>query len=204
MKERPILMRPELVGASLLGRKTQTRRVLKWDPASPADVSAARSPDRVVPYHHADGAYLLEWDEPSGRSRVLAHCPYGVPGDRLWVRETWRICGGMVQYQDFATRSIPHGASSSDVDRWAGKSGWQPSIYMPRWASRLTLEIVSVRLETLQSIGEEDVRAEGVDPGLSGFYRSGFCAVWDAINEKRGYNWEFNPWVWVVEYRVLP
>lgn len=171
MKERPILFSGPMVRAILEGRKTQTRRVVKPQPA-----------------HIAGIGTVLNIDTITGKA-----CPYGKPGDRLWVRETWdgvRLDGGgaLVSYR-------------ADGDKPVTDDGrWHPSIHMPRWASRITLEVVSVRVERLQEISEEDAMAEGV--ALAENYRgpvAHFASLWEQINGLG--SWNANPWVWVVEFR---
>jgi hypothetical protein len=88
-----------------------------------------------------------------------------------------------------------------------GNEKWRPSIHMPRWASRITLEVTDVRVERVQEISEEDAKTEGVTPSIVGEwwdhlkYRAGFQTLWNSINEKRGFGWDENPWVWVVEFK---
>lgn len=147
-------------------------------------------------------------------------CPYGVARDRLWVRETWAgdDCCGFVYRADHPDADLRRG----DLD--SGEQSiraWHPSIFMPRAASRITLEIVSVRAERLQDITDEDARAEGIDPdapiqgNINGKHgeihcfgpdrgRNAFALLWDAINSKRA-PWSSNPWVWVIAFkRVEP
>lgn len=166
-------------------------------------------------------------------------CPYGKIGDRLWVREAlrnWRIAGGVCVAQYVADRvlvpaslSTPAWTNSSTPKVRAALWQWQrqslPSIHMPRWASRILLEITELRLEPLQSINDADIIAEGsvleerhVDsfplggkkcpvsafdkrayPDLSSLWIAG----WDGINAKRGHSWKSNPWVWVIKFRRL-
>lgn len=128
------------------------------------------------------------------------YCPYGQPGDRLWVRETWAEDGSRYTYR--ATN-----------ETWAWH--WAPSIFMPRAASRITLEITDVRVERVQDISEEDARAEGVTRELRGprtypdrhaarsheTYRDAYMRLWDALNAKRGCGWAVNPWVWVISFQ---
>lgn len=201
MKLRPILFSGEMVRAILDGRKTQTRRVLKpsW-------------------------SRCLDLTDPDDRARAVEQCPYGVPGDRLWVRETWadvnssegpallyRADGGMRTWHEFSETFGPDYGAGPSMDyvaypgeyvMWwsdllAGEPDhrWRPSIYMPRWASRLTLEVTEVRVERVQEVSEEDARAEGVGT------REQFIDLWGSINMKRGYGWAKNPWVWVVSFR---
>jgi hypothetical protein len=125
-------------------------------------------------------------------------CPYGRNGDRLWVRET------------FGMLDCHHGQT---VYRADGKDRftdilWRPSIFMPRWASRITLEITCVRVQPLQDISEFDCIAEGVSPcGHDGFctdqHTCSYKKLWNSINAKRGFAWEKNPWVWVIEFRTI-
>jgi len=226
MKERPILFSGPMVRAILEDRKTVTRRVVKPQPLrSVNDWSFdAEVGERVM---YRDWPHYLQASR--GRNKAAAGeltpmrkpCPYGRPGDRLVVKETWRT---LRCYDDLPPRDIPRG-SPVEYDCDKATMHWplsqssplgvtRPSIFMPRWASRLTLEIVSVRAERLQSITEEDAKAEGanayenddydeVDPGEDQryTYRSGFRTTWDALNAKRGFSWESNCWVWVVEFK---
>lgn len=161
---------------------------------------------------------------PDGRevNPIPVRCPYGQPGDRLWVREAWvfegasqgRVC---VRYRAGGTyREIANWQDDLAVVRRLGNKS---PIHMPRWASRLTLEVVDRWPERLQDISEADAKAEGVEPIRQAMvdlaavvyggpryvhrdsYRAGFRAVWDHINAPRGYPWASNPWVWVVEFR---
>ncbi len=124
-------------------------------------------------------------------------CPYGDVGDRLWVRETWCYYGAGDAHLGYkATDEICPDA----IDKW------KPSIYMPRAASRIMLEVTEVRVQRLQDISEEDAIAEGIPKddwfGLLTVKRD-FQELWNAINEKRGYGWDSNPWVWAVSFEVL-
>ncbi|MDT3707447.1 MAG: hypothetical protein ROZ09_11515 [Thiobacillus sp.] len=205
MKEHPILFSAPMVRALLAGTKTQTRRVVKVQPADlwPDGVecsSAARGLFRVLPsdVQANIGARGLMYAAGCQSVGPIA-CPYGQPGDRLWVRETWGPCDGGACYRVSERDGVlPDG----------GK--WRPSIYMPRWASRITLEIVSVRVERLQDISEEDAKAEGCEPtsmGPNGIrldvrqptYRNGYAQLWNEINGPG--SWEANPWVWVIEFK---
>lgn len=189
VRERPIIFAAESVRAILEGRKTQTRRIvkgcaLKW-----------LGPSMFVPEYVANPENSL--------------CPYGVPGDRLWVREAFR--------QGDGSMSVHYRA---DPDEVSG-GPWRPSIHMPRWASRLTLEIMEVRVQRLQEISEEDARAEGVQAlPLQGPYagrwwtadvsaglrlhgrsaEQAFNLAWESINWKRA-PWASNPWVWAIAFR---
>lgn len=193
MKERPILFSGDMVRALLAGRKTQTRRVVKPQPECLRDVQALQ-------FHVATGEPLA----------IGKGCPYGAPGDRLWVRETHLPTASGVYYRaDFSEfEAAGHGAMYG---------GWKPSIHMPRWASRLTLEIVAVRVERLQDISEADARAEGLysNPkythavlytwdgvqGNSNNPRYAYQLLWESI--KGPGSWALNPWVWVIEFKRI-
>lgn len=212
--ERPILFSAPMVRAILAGTKTQTRRVVKGQ--------------------------ALEWLRPDGFTPEFTAapenglCPYGQPGDRLWLRETW-------QYADWTDdgepwirycaddgrqicANVPDEWADRLMDTWAELSTgmnigepaadrkWRPAIHMPRWASRITLEITGVRVERLQDISEADALAEGIVQLKDGGYglpagehyhsadpRQSYLSLWDAINGPGSV--EANPWVWVVEFK---
>lgn len=186
MKERPIIFSAPMVRALLDSTKTQTRRVVKC---------------HVEDY---DGA-LITW----------ASCPYGQPGDRLWVRETFTdllgtgiehrpIPSGPLQRYVYAADIKP--GSNSDEARKEFGIKWKPSIFMPRAASRITLELTAVRAERLQDISDADALAEGVDrtnTSISGYAKERYRRLWESINGPD--SWAQNPWVWVIEFkRVQP
>lgn len=204
MKERPILFSGAMVRALLAGTKTQTRRIAK--PVRHPDLGNVYSP----------GALVLEHEPQHVIDRV---CPYGQPGDRLWVRETWAYGIHALNSRN-AEREGPwvYGAdSAAEQGRLCDR--WRPSIHMHREASRITLELTDVRVERLQVISEADARAEGTTPipdpcdhvrlacsdiGCSGPqpYRVGFRSLWEQINGPD--SWDANPWVWVIEFKRLP
>ncbi|MBW6364985.1 hypothetical protein KZ864_01850 [Pseudomonas aeruginosa] len=186
MKERPILFSGPMVRAILEGRKTVTRRVVKDTGFYAIDAAI-----------HGNDVALRE------REALSTRCPFGQPGDRLWVRETFADIGCRLTFR----ADLEDGAHCS-VTRWT------PSLHMPRWASRILLEITSVRVERLQDISEEQAIAEG-PPGLAfpappGSHwvtedgrRRAFMRLWDDVNGAGA--WDANPWVWVVEFkRVTP
>lgn len=209
MKERPILFSGPMVRAILEGRKTQTRRVWKlpswaeWD-----SMDGGESAGRLIPKDPAHrGWYSV--DEVA--------CPYGQPGDRLWVREAWSqpttLDPGPTFYRANYPECVP--AHFENVPP-ADQIKWKPSIHMPRRLSRITLEITGVRVERLQDISEADARAEGVadggclncgNPESCGCAdprpdaRDSFCRLWQSINGEQ--SWHANPWVWVVEFRRI-
>lgn len=244
VKERPILFSPEMVQAILAGRKTQTRRIIKpqpcWDENQVKWVWDVKTKGRAAwgpEYHRPSMGALFGMQDA---------CPYGRAGERLWVRETWQL---------LLARPVSWGAGEDDWDYDAEEADgipktepimggsllyladgdkkrcnwWRPSIHMPRWASRINLEIIKVRVERLQDISESDAIGEGVmknwigdncPPEYDGEWenyaypdgydcfpcdsaRESFSTLWDSINAKRGFSWDVNPWVWVIEFKVL-
>ena len=195
MKERPILFSAPMVRAILSGRKTQTRREVKR-------------------------CGLWESTGGQGMRPIPIACPHGRPGDRLWVRETWQYAP--VKYCD-----CPQGSEAQPCDDWiegigcrsnrteviyredeATAAKWRSPIHMPRWASRITLEITDIRVERLQEISYADAMAEGVEFGnitdpLTGEIdrdaTEAFEVLWESIHGSG--SWDMNPYVWVIEFR---
>lgn len=205
VKEKPILFSGPMVKAIIEGRKTMTRRLPKWkfNPEYPG-VTAA-SIDRV---EIRDGIAYAWGETWRGDGIVIAEAPVPYePGMRLWVRETFAECakaGGHIIY-----KADCEGIGTCHVS--GGQ--WKPSIFMPRWASRITLEVTEVRVERLQDISEADAMAEGVswqdykkhgsEPAYTD-YLYAFRVAWDQINGTRASrDWESNPWVWVVAFKVV-
>jgi hypothetical protein len=202
MKERPIIFSGPMVRALLDGSKTQTRRVMK--PQLVYGTVAGLFNSWYLPSGQGGGTLY-----PNGKEKILGTCPYGQPGDRLWVRESFcKIIGqsgGWIETDYQATYT--HGFRLGDS--LGLKKRWTPSIHMPRAASRITLEITSVRVERLQDISEADAQAEGVtDDGslvtdLDGKDRGGaiaaYATLWEVINGVG--SWDDNPWVWVVSFK---
>lgn len=195
MKEHPILMTTANVKAILEGRKTQTRRVIKRQPVVSDGFLA-----NVVPL-------WLKLDE-----YVNEYCRYKV-GDRLWVRETLEHSNRGIPTR-YAADGCPVMRDGESID-WPFRKSPLPSIFMPRWASRINLEITGLRVERLQEISEKDYFAEGLrmppveecagDGGsrfinINGWWKVDFKNLWDSINAKRGYSWESKPWVWVIQF----
>ena len=218
MKSRPILFSAPMVRAILEGRKTQTRRAAKLNASGRVALSGKN-------WHCADPDASLA-------------CPYGQPGDQLWVKETFRVgakhdslpprslpfdrgmsiayaAGGMMCRDEVGGPYVSHPDDDLYESGWMGKT--RVSIHMPRQASRITLEITSVRVERLQDISEADAQAEGAkhngecdhirhscaEIGCFGpnSYRGGYAELWDRINGAG--SWAANPWVWCVEFKRI-
>lgn len=217
--EHPIIFSAPMVAAILAGRKTMTRRLVK----PPVEGDFADLDD--------DGSYW--W---SGLAAHERRCPYGKPGDHLWVRETFRYyfdapdLWDCIQYRQDMSKRKP------DVDHMDNETGfafeqrceclesgegaetrWRSPIHMPRWASRITLEITEIRVQRLHDISESDAKAEGVEELPGGFYRAyhpmpgqvacllariSFGQLWASIHGTD--SWHANPWVWVLTFRRLP
>lgn len=223
MTERPIRCNAPEVRAILAGTKTQTRRAVKPHFGDPAFVIFAQEAEQdgevtFWPYRSDDGETASIDD-----CEIPLRCPYGQPGDRLWVRETWALVDAAHKPADFerATRivyradglTVPNQRDPEIRAMFAGRNAlpdagmkWRSSTSMPRVASRITLEITGVRVERLQDISEYDAMQEGVagwalDPRCE-TARDGFRVLWDSINGPG--SWDANPWVWVIEFRREP
>lgn len=194
MKEHRIIFTAAEVEAYLAGRKTQARRVIKPQPTSRA---AGMYPD-------LDDGSRWVFDEDEYGEWHRTPCPYGQPGDRLWVAETWGLrltkdhptlgaFGHWLTGQaDLLRRDNAPMVVVYRADRNSNSAYWRPATQMPRWASRITLEITGVRVEQVQDISRDDALAE--DKALKQF-----PVFWDLRNANRGYDWDKNPWVWVLE-----
>lgn len=197
VKERPIIFGADSVRAILSGAKTQTRRVVK-------------NPDKY------------------DRIRECGFCcPYGQPGERLWVRETWKHYGNkyaggksyaLVAYgddtsteRDVDVSALPEIPKACIDDYWHKK---RSPIFMPRWASRINLEVTNVRVERVQEITREDALAEGVREMFKGknfelreermsLEQHAYAEAWDSLNAKRGFSWDSNPFVWVISFKPV-
>lgn len=209
MTERPIIFSGPMVRALLAGRKTQTRRIVKGIDECPHGY------DGVVTATVPKEAHLVGkhcFNLASGESLYL-RCPYGVPGDRLWVRETHagdNLCG-WVYRADHPNADIKAGELD---DGEQSLRRWTPAIHMRREACRLKLELTGVRVERVQDISAKDAVREGVtekngrwcdakgeDSQLSPI--AAYRSLWDSLNAKRGYGWDANPWVWVLSFTRL-
>lgn len=200
MKEHPILFSGAMVSALLAGTKTQTRREVKpqFAPeAVPAEMCATNEQG-----HQVSGHSGMWWDDEASNADEAVRCPYGQPGDRLWVRETFaHIYRDNAKPDERRDEDVAYKADHPGLDEHAYGS-WKPSIHMPRWACRIVLEIVSVRVERLQDISDADAVAEGTAQHPDGPWHA-FRSLWSLINGAD--SWDANPWVWVVEFkRVQP
>jgi hypothetical protein len=209
VRERPILFSGPMVRALLDGRKTQTRRVIRL----PADRGQWESSDLQ--------GHAVIWNTTTGK---VISCPHGAPGDRLWVRETWcqevdrdgRLIEGKALYAADGQEVFLSDGDGGTAWRPDGRarSPWRSPLFMPRWASRITLELTAVRVERLQDISEADAVAEAAPckmvtnlyPEQCGCFLAEdepthhFALLWDSLNAKRA-PWASNPWVWVLEFR---
>lgn len=206
MKERPILFSTSMVQAILAGRKTQTRRIVKPQPTwKERDGLLSPGWSWVTPKRELN-AYPKDKEFAQA---LVESCPYGQPGDCLWVRETWKWAnGGASGFRYRADGELK------------GPGKWKPSIHMPRTASRITIEITAVRVERLHSITAEDAIAEGIlklkgyefdapaeyenylPVGYTNLLPIGsYRSLWESINGTE--SWRVNPWVWVVEFKTV-
>ncbi|HCQ4380010.1 TPA: hypothetical protein OKT98_004372 [Escherichia coli] len=186
VKERGMIFNDEMVRAILGGNKTQTRRIVE---------------EKF--YGRAVAVELF-----------AKHCPYGQPGDRIWVRETYRVHGKATDVATLVYRASVRNSWTEQTHRVPVEvcnkpvsEKWTPSIHMPRWASRILLEITDVRVERLHDMSEADAKAEGASPATykitppEAVYRVGFGDIWRGIYGQE--NWLSNPWVWVIEFKRI-
>ena len=215
MTERPILFNSKMVSAILEGHKTQTRRVIKPQP----DFSGVIYPSLLKWRRFRSKWGAFPQNASKGSIPIFAYnCPFGKVGDKLYVREKFQLSKG-----DFAPTLEEELSKkprvlyyASDNPRYRDKDKWKPSIHMPKWASRITLEITDIRVEQLQDISGEDAKAEGsemIASYIAGItheqfgskqatYRQGFVASWDSIAKKE-YQWDNNSFVWVISFKRL-
>ena len=239
MKERPIVFSAEMVRAILEGRKTMTRRLVKHP-----HITNANELDEYFGGGTCEDCDACFYTVPKDSTRICVKCPYGVPGDRLWVKEAWRpkcmncedddVRGGwygvMPEYQadDAQGKWVEVDSAWWEKAYAEGDYGrkWRNSRFMPRWASRILLEIVSVRVERLQEISASDVLREGLEfgpvmemdpppylvaqeiaphnPGIHRLFIEPFKELWDTIHAKKPESqWDANPFCWVIEFKVV-
>ncbi|MFT1010982.1 hypothetical protein [Enterobacter hormaechei] len=214
MKERGMIFNGEMVRAIIDGRKIQTRRIMKPQPAN--DIARGTFPNTE--------AYGLVSTMKHKFGSTTAHlCPFGQPGVRIWVRETFRVHSRATDVATLVYKSSErqswteqtHRVPVSVCNKPAVIEKWTPSIHMPRWASRILLEITDVRVERLNSISEEEARSEGVGRLREGFWknyqpgwtqhqisaRGSFATLWDSIYGSG--EWDRNPWVWVITFKCI-
>ncbi len=223
-----IIFKGEMIRAILDGRKTMTRRPIKFclneyhEIGNPRRLLGDWPLSKISRFK--DGLLSYEYQSDVDDSKYSEiKCPYGQPGDRLWVRETWRIASinHSTEYQFYTVQFkegfgvLPHPQPDKSLffplivkdNLVLGETGiafgkWRPSIFMPRWASRILLEIVNVKVERLQDICEEDAHKEGIlnrpcEIGPIGE----FADLWESIYGPG--SWELNPWVWVIEFERI-
>lgn len=203
MKERGMIFNAEMVNAILSGRKMQTCRVL----------ATYQDAVKFCPEWDVNGKQIfivLGEKDHTGMNPVITAipCPFGQPGDRIWVRETFRVHSRATDVATLVYRASVRNSWTEQTHRVpvavcnkpATPEKWTPSIHMPRWASRITLEITNVRVERLNSITESDAEAEGVtDTGFGDLLVDGFRYLWKSIYGDD--SWQANPWVWVIEFK---
>ena len=206
IKEKPILFSTSMVEAILLGNKSQTRRVIKPQ-------------FKVLHAMYTDKSLETELIFRKGDQRI--HCPYGQVGDRLWVRETFVLesdleyVGDVKLPTDRPVKTIPDDGEwgeyhliphyratepepnivSGEQEDFDDRTRWKPSIFMPRWASRITLDITNTRAERLHDITGADLLEEGIAHGMGGF--KAYKDLWNKLNG----NWNDNPFVWVISFK---
>lgn len=237
MKERPLLFSAPMIQAILAGNKTQTRRIVKPDGVNAIEYMAGSNDDQTE--FEFLGLRYGPWIDDANKEQApewLVYCSeypeegiipigqgYGVAGDQIWVKETWQAAIGWdrtkpSEIDKHAPIFFPADGSELHVDAW---DDWEtraygklrPSIFMPRWASRIQLEITCIRIERLQDCSEADAVAEGIkvdecghairkiDDVAWGSAKGAYAELWESINGPG--SWAANPWVWVLEFRVL-
>ena len=204
MKERSIPCKDPEVKAIIDGQQTMIRRAIKPQPNYGQEF--------IGMSFVWDGKSQAEFETPPlfpGASMYHPLCPYGQPGDRLWVKEEWGVapCNNSFPPSEIPLSSARHVDYKADEERYwsVHVDKWRPSIFMPRWASRITLEIVDVWVERLQEITDEDIWNEGAifNKGIESYHaQSKFKALWDFTNGKE-YPWKNNPWVWCIKFKKL-
>lgn len=199
MKQRPIIFNTEMVQAILDGRKTQTRRPINPQPEPDTETSKG---GYWFPCHAFQSmVHVEDLQDPLWRGMASDACQICSVGDQLWVRETFQY--GLCTKSGFAYKATH---KPSDLEEgWHEVIKWKPSIHMPRWAARIILEVTDIRVEQLNDISEQDAKAEGFDypavPGMGWKFnaRHNFLVGWDQIYGNRS----SNPWVWVIEFKVI-
>lgn len=197
LKERPIIFTAESIRAILDHRKVQTRRVIKLLGFQPSE-------SKKYNWMFRDKNYL--WNEVPTERLIEKWCPYGKIGDRLWVKETWFKCKHVTVNGEPTALYKATYTQPSKFPEFNPK--WKSPIYMPRWASRINLEITGIRPERVQDINFHDMKMEGCIPDnicggeLEILRNECFAPVWDSINGKK-HPWDSNPYVWVIEFKMI-
>ncbi|HDK6379829.1 TPA: hypothetical protein M4180_002692 [Klebsiella pneumoniae] len=210
MKERGMIFNGEMVRAILDGRKTQTRRIIK-------DCTVGR--DQISKFIQIEKKFIGCYPEDVPEL-IRECCPYGVPGDRIWVREAFRVHSRATDVATLVYKASERNSWTEQTHRVpvavcnkpATPEKWTPSLHMPRWASRILLEITDVRVERLNAISQEDAQAEGMeltgwrptysDPDSGGEVMTpydNFAELWSSIYGEG--SWKADPWVWVIEFK---
>ncbi|HDU1493030.1 TPA: hypothetical protein REW05_004683 [Klebsiella pneumoniae] len=216
MTERGMIFNGEMVRAILDGRKTQTRRIIKWKQTRFTEIG-----------EREDGS-KWPWSEDAEHACDFWHpCPFGAVGDRIWVREAFRVHSRATDVATLVYKASERNSWTEQTHRVpvavcnkpATPEKWTPSLHMPRWASRILLEITGVRVERLNAISEEDAEAEGID--MEALYDSQDCYdciadhnmtgrptvtgafkyLWESIYGDE--SWNSNPWVWVIDFKRI-
>ncbi|EMC2368481.1 hypothetical protein VB763_004183 [Klebsiella pneumoniae] len=210
MSERGMIFNAEMVRALLDGRKTQTRRPIKWKQTRFTEIG-----------EREDGS-KWPWSEDAEHACDFWHpCPFGAVGDRIWVREAFRVHSRATDVATLVYKASERNSWTEQTRRVpvavcnkpATPEKWTPSLHMPRWASRILLEITDVRVERLNAINEHDAQAEGVARLRGGFWkhyqpgwtqhqlsaRGSFVTLWKSIYGEE--SWNSSPWVWVIEFK---
>lgn len=191
MKEHPIIFSLDSVIAILNNKKSQTRRVIKPQPETEIIGPLFYTPEVI------DKNGLIDAGTPIFGIHDYydygVKFPYGAIGDSLWVRETFAVQSDIWERtHDLQQIYYPANSPGEQFEGYVFK----PAIFMPRWASRITLDVINVRVERVQDISAEDVMAEGVCQTIA------YSHLWNSLNAKRGYGWDVNPWVWVIDFKV--
>lgn len=210
--ERGMIFNAEMVRALLDGRKTQTRRPIKWKQTRFTEIG-----------EREDGS-KWPWSEDAEHTCDFWHpCPFGAVGDRIWVREAFRVHSRATDVATLVYKASERNSWTEQTHRVpvavcnkpATPEKWTPSLHMPRWASRILLEITDVRVERLNAINEHDAQAEGVAKLREGFWkhyqpvwtqhqlsaRGSFVTLWKSIYGDE--SWNSNPWVWVIKFKRI-
>lgn len=204
MKERPIIMMPENAQKCHDGRKTMTRRIIKPQPYSDENVNRWRWKENLR--LKSEWTYSGENEWSMRRYLADCKCPYGMVGDRLWIRESgWErpertpqmLRDGADTWEPYYFDALLDGGKAEELKQWGFRR--RPSIYMPRWACRTVLAIMAIRVERVQAITQLDAMHEGCD---GPDHRANFYHLWHSIHGEA--SWDLNPWVWVLEFQVVP